>query len=501
MEYLIDIGENYLKSFLNYLFDKLKDTLTDIIKKLNYEDVIDIKNMAKELGKAIIINFSEILEKNEYKNDEIYKEFDINRVKSLINEIFKQEAIDDNIKLKIKKDLKDFRIENNYSNMINILLIGKESKEKNKFMEIISKIFNISNENIINIEFKEYFNKIKFINIINYNNNDNLNNNINCIWYFIEEEIQNNDIKNIKTDNLSNNIPIIYIHFKDIINKEKKQISSNLNISNENINNNYYYIFENHHIIDINKINEQFNKNINCKLEIKEYFLNLIEKSILNILIKDNEFKIETKYKNILDIIDKRTKNFAFGNKINNLSNFNYQIVYKIFKEFLFEKDLPKSVKKNIKKILHYYQKYLESLQNSYFSLLFSRIKSNLKDKYRNMKNDINLISLNKIYKDNEEDLKFIILRKIYDQTILYIDTIEVMNDDDKNEKSNIIKVKSSYSDDINIIIKNILEDYFLNKSSIFINELIINIIKEKIINIYNNEYLFVLKQKREEEI
>jgi len=498
----MDIGENYLLNGLKEVYEKLTSFLKDKIDNIKYEDAISIKKKAKEFAEKLIINFKEVISKNDYKKDEIYINFKKNEVKSMINEIFKEEKIDENIKNQIKRDLEDFSIKNN-SNMINILLMGKESKEKNKFIEIITKVFhnekNKENENIINVELKE-LKKIKKINLLEYNNINNLNININCIWYFIEAQIKDIDIKNIKTDNLSNNIPIIYIHFKDKIIKEKIELSSNLNIYDDNIDNNNY-IIENH-IIDIKEIIEQYKKN---NENIKEYFINLIEKSILNILIKDNEFKLEDKSKGILDIILPRI-NFAFGNTINNLSNLNSQIIYIIFKEFLFEKEIPKSVKKKYIKLLHNYQKYLENRQNIYFSILLLKNNSVLKSLYRNMNNKINYKLINNDFKNKEEEEKGKLIQEINNKTILFINEVKIINDDKKENKTKNITIKYSCGDDINIIMKNIFDDYFLKNSSIFINEIIVNMIKEisiiflkkeiikYYINLYKNEYIFVVK-------
>ena len=63
--------------------------------------------------------------------------------------------------------------------------MGQDYKDVYKFMDIISKLFNIAveDDNRINLRYKENSGKEININIIIYNINDELNDKINCIWY------------------------------------------------------------------------------------------------------------------------------------------------------------------------------------------------------------------------------------------------------------------------------------------------------------------------------
>ena len=122
----------------------------------------------------------------------------------MIEKIFQEENINEEITDKCKYDLVNFNIENN--NTVNILLNGEETEMVDIFLEMISKVFDIEKiENIdkmdeynINIEFKDHLTKIKKIKIIKYNKKlkIDINENINFIWYIIDEKIQ----KEIKTN-------------------------------------------------------------------------------------------------------------------------------------------------------------------------------------------------------------------------------------------------------------------------------------------------------------
>lgn len=85
--------------------------------------------------------------------------------------------------------------------------------------------------------------------------------------------------------------------------------------------------------------------------------------------------------------------------------------------------------------------------------------------------------------KDEEEKNKYNLLIEIFQQSLRLIDDLKFIKD---NNKKKVKKNKPINIQSIEERIITILEDDFLNKSSIFINELIINTLKDKIINFYN---------------
>ena len=530
-EFFINIGQYYLTTLLGMGVEKITDFAKEKMSNIKHKEVV---NQIKELEKEFIKFFTDKYNsKDDYKNESVFKYYNKNLVKSMILEIFEQENINENIQNKIRTELKEFQIPNS-QNMINILLLGKKSKDIKKFIETICNVFNINktserNKYIIPIEFKDYLTNIKNINLFEYeeNNKDDYDN-INCIWYFIDEEKadveSNNEIKdknNFKTNNLSGSIPIIYIHNKNIINPEKIKLLTDYNISINNLDKNYLDIFNNH-IIDIIKIDEEL-KNLNDKKtslsKIKEYFICLIEKSIFNILMKDNENKIDKKAKEILDNILPRIK-FSYGNKIRQLTNLNNQIIQSIFKQFLFHKKVPDSVKQQYRKLLHNYQDYLENKKKSSFSSFMRKNNNEIRLKKRNDINNRTIEIKNKNNNKNDID-KVDLLNKIDSQMIKYIDEIKYESDDEdkkkkdkekeKDKKPKYIKVTAAEEEDRNNNLKIIFEDYFLNRASNFINELIINYIKEVNIDNYNvfiiqyyiklyqNDYYIVNEIKEEE--
>lgn len=530
-EFFINIGQYYLTTLLGMGVGKITDFAKEKISNIKHKEVV---NQIKELESEFIKFFKDKYNsKDDYKKESVFKYYNKNLVKSMILEIFEQENINENIKNKIKMELNKFQISNS-QNMINILLLGKKCKDIKKFIETICNVFNINktNENnkyIIPIEFKDHLTNIKNINLLEYDeNNKNDYDNINCIWYFVDEEKSdvesNNEIKdkhNFKTNNLSGSIPIINIHNKNKINPEKIKLLTDYNISINNLDKNYIDILNNH-IIDIIKIEEELKNSHDNKtslLKIKEYFISLMEKSILNILIKDNENKMDKKEKEILNNVLPRIK-FSYGNKIKQLSNLNNQIIQSIFKQFLFQKKVPDSVKQKYRKLIHNYQDYLENKKKSSFS---SFMRKNNNEIILKKRNDINKRCIEiKNKNNNKNDIdKVDLLNKIDSQMIKYIDEIKYDSDDEdkkkkdkekeKDKKPKFIKVTTAEEEDRNNNLKIIFEDYFLNRASNFINELIINYIKEAnidnynvfiiqyYISLYKNDYYIVNEIEKEE--
>ena len=488
---------------IKYIFNKIKDTSSKKVEEIKYKNItLD----EKTFGNNLLLEFEKMIKsKDNYKNDEIFKNFEQNRIKSIINEIFEKEKIYENLKNKINEELKDFQTDNNDKNTLNILLMGEE-KNIMIFIDTINIVYNSiennENKNIINIEFKENLSKIKKVNLIEYNKEianeySNDKNKINCIWNFIDKENSDSNSKIEIDSNLYNNSPIIYIHFKDKIQPDKVEIISNIKNSLQDfIKNNIKYF--NVHIIDLNKVISELSKdNTNniCNINLQEIFLNL-EKSIINILMSKNEFNIEKKSKEISDIILRKI-NFESGNKINKIISLNNSLIQRIFKIFLFQNNLPPSVKDGILRILNNYQKYIGNRKDFYFSRILIKTCNDLILELRKSinKRSTELYEINNDLNKNEEKEELMLLNKIDSDMILFINQL---NEDKK--KYNKTEIKSSYEDDLTKKLEIIFDDYLLNKASIFINESVINCIKELIIEYYDIQIInyFYIKNKNE---
>ena len=462
-DYLISIPDSFIRSFIQYHADKLKDEVVDLVGKF---DVKEITKKVQELkGKLVGILHKKIhtIDNDNYKDDSAFKDFNLENAKIMIEEILEKENVYTEINDHFNSDFKDFKLENN-SNIINVLLMGKEKEDIETFNNIIFRIFT-KNENCINIKFNEYFTSIDKLNIIEYKGN--LSNNINCIWYIIDEkknEITFNDIYK--------NLPIIYIGFKGKIAEETKNLE-NFEINSEN---NLNVI--NNFLIEIHNINDKIEKD---KKQFNEFFMRLIEKTVLNIIFTNYRINIENKAKDILSSYVMPRINFSFGNKISNFYILNKQIMPIIFKQFLNLKKLPNYIQTNYKKFLHDYHTYLEEQENSYFSEFISKNSKELKKKSKN--------------KDDKLD------NKLLYNMFSFMSENEKNKDDKKENKKKMIKVNSVCEDDLDAKVKIAFEDYFLNRSSIFINESIINTIKEMKINYYNKKisHYYIKKYKKEE--
>ena len=459
---LSEYTENYLDDLQDFFADKLKDWFLD--KVINYKETAKktkefIKKFSNNLASVLLRK--ENLENKERDNSD-FNDFDKNRVKSLVLEIFEEQKIYENIKSEVKKELIDFQNDNKYNN-INILLMGEYYKNVYKFVDTIKKIFNIASDDDtrINLKYKGHSEKDKNVNIMVYNVNDELKDKINCIWYIVKKEIKDINTNQFTSNNKSNKIPIVYIYFKDNVDTKKFNLLSDFNFVTDNLTN-CFHLFDSH-ILDINNMNDESGKTNN------NLILNLLEKSFLNILIKDNEINEENKSKEILDLISPRL-NFIFGNNLDNLYNLNKQIIPIILKKLLFNNsDIPNHIKKKYSQILKDYQNYLINKRNESFSEF--------------LKKNGNEFIENEDTKDKKEE-KF--LNKMNKEMIEYLENKNQTNHKKKKKLEDI----TFCFDNLDEKIKQMFDDFFLKKSSLFINELFINEIKETRINYYNNRII-----------
>ena len=473
LDYLKGLGEDYVSSFFENYADKLKDWFVDKVENL---DPKEIAQKAKDIKNKLISNFDKkIGEKPNFNDHSIFSQFNKKLVKNMIDEIFQEEKVSEEITYKYKNDLENFKMENN--NAVNILLNGEEKDKVNLFLEMISKAFDFEkinkNEYNINIEFKTHLTKIKKIKIIQYNEKLKINldnDNFDFIWYIIDEKIQ----EKIKTKDENLNIlsetkPLIYIGYFDNVRPETKHTFSNSIFSEENFEKMKYHIMDSF-ILDKNQIND------------KDIFMKLIKKSLLFLLIEKNKIKTEKIINDIYDDAFPRMK-FLFGNSVQNFQNFNFQITPIIFKKFLLKEKLSDSIKIKYIKLLGDYQKYLERKQKDYFEEFLSNNESIYKKE-----ND-------KIKKKLCENMISFIKEKVYEEDNEKKEEKETKKEKEKEKKKEkqkqiekMAKVNSIGEDDINKQFRIKFDDYLLKNSSIFINELIINNIKDKKIELYKNE-------------
>ena len=154
----------------------------------------------------------------------------------------------------------------------------------------------------------------------------------------------------------------------------------------------------------------------------------------------------------------------------------NKQINNIIFKAFLFPNNkVPCYVRKKNKKLLESFQTQLEGFKNTYFTDVANKgqIISIYLDKIKKLKEA----------KDPKEKNKFEFLIEIYEKAIESINNINIFKNDSDKKKN---KDRTLHIQSIHEIIRTMLEDDYLKKSSICINKLIIELLKDKIIYNYN---------------
>ena len=475
--YLKDIGEEYVTSFFQNYADKLKDWVINLDPK-------EIADKAKDVKNKLISNFDKKIDvKPNFEKESIFAQFDKKLVTKMIEEIFQEEKINEEIANKFKNDLKSFKMEKN--NPVNILVIGEEEENINEFFEMFCKAFNIQktnkNEYAINIEFQTHFSgvtEIKIIKQLKKNDKDN----INFIWNIIDEKIQKIKTKDNNLNTLLESKPIIYIGFKNNVRPETLHNFSNSMFSEENFDDMKYHIMDSF-VIDKEQINEEIKDNNNKN--INEIFMQLIKKSLLFLLIQENRSQMQSVIDNIYDSTFTRIR-FLFGNSIKNFQDFNFQITPIIFKKMLFEnKKLPNSVRIKCSLLLDNYQKYLERKQKSYFSEFLSNNESMFKAENDNVKRELceNMASFinEKIYEEDNEKKE----EKGQNKEKQKQKQKEMEKQRKKMSKDNAVE-----EDDINKKMRIKFDDYLLKNSSIFINELIFNTLKDKKKEVYNKEII-----------
>ena len=472
-DYLKGLGEDYVTSFFEHYADKLKDWVVDKVENL---DPKEIAEKAKDIKNKIMSNFDKkIEEKPNFEKDTIFTKYNKKFVKDMIEDIFREEEINKEIANKYKNDLENFKI--NKNNTINILLKGEENEDVKIFLEMLNEAFVFEkinkNEYNINIEFiTNLTNNIK-IKIIECNEKSEIkaDDNINFIWYIIDEKIRRIVTKDNNLKILLETKPIIYIGYKDKVQVEKKHNFSASIFSDENFDKIKYHIMDSF-ILENNKTNE-----VNKKI-----FMKLIKKSLLFLLITKYKIEIQDIINIIYDSILPRMR-FLFGNNIKNLQIFNCQITPIVFKKLLLKEKLSNSIKQKYTKLLGEYQKYLEREQQNFFN----EFLSNKEDLYRKEKDNIK--------KNICENMILFINKKIYED-----DNENEKENSPKNEKEKkkekqkqnkkMAKVNSVSGDDSNKQIRIKFDDYLLKNSSIFINELIAKTISKKKRELYQNEII-----------
>ena len=468
-----DIAEDYLGDIFDYGKDKIQSLFGSLINKIEYKNVIE---KVVEILNNIVRDYKNSIENYKYENAEkdIFHNFDKRgKVNDLLKEIFQEEyKLKDgtiekgySIKQEIKNDKNEF-------NKLNILLKGDE----NMIKKIIDVLFNKQNEK------KEYLKYIELKDIEKLKKVElttNKNSEINCVWQFVDQNqyIDINDYtSNDLVDSQGNSLPIIYILFKDKIEAGKIKTFYDSKISIEKLNYKSLKQIFRYYIIDFNQLDEKINDTNNKIVErdSEKPFISLIKKTILNILIHSREIKTKKTYEK-MDSMVSQIK-FAFGNEISNLVKMNKQINNIIFKAFLFPNNkVPCYVRKKNKKLLESFQTQLEGFKNTYFTDVANKgqIISIYLDKIKKLKEA----------KDPKEKNKFEFLIEIYEKAIESINNINIFKNDSDKKKN---KDRTLHIQSIHEIIRTMLEDDYLKKSSICINKLIIELLKDKIIYNYN---------------
>ena len=460
-DYYMQQGFDIGAKILTYIFEKIYDYALINMSKIKYQKILDFSTDFS--GNFLKFIDSSIMSKKDFRNDTVFKKFDENKVKSIINEIFEKENIGKDIEEKIRVDLNEFNLTNKTHN-INILLLSQEKIFMDKFFKIMTNILKIEkikdNEYSFNVELKEYFKEIKRINI--YYENFEPKKEINCVWYFTKNDSNIIEDKFIE-EFLNQNIPIIYIREKGQINKDKLISLTDNNIENESI-----LSYFNNGLIDINEINNQENNAI----------INLIDKSLFNILIKKYEVHITKETKEVLDKVLKMIK-FDSGNNIDNIHILIGQFFKKIFSALLFkDKTVSNFTKFKSQDLLNKYKEYLKSYEESYFSEFLKKTGNDYIDIIKERINKRNIKLNQKQNLSDEEKEKMEMLDELDHFAIDFIEEIDI----NKKEKP---KDDKKNENDFNTQLKIKFNDLFLEKASIYIIELVVLFIKENFIKYY----------------
>ena len=462
-EYCIDKGKELGVKIASYLFTKIYEYSRDKMSKIKYKKILDFSSEFAEK----FLNFidSRLKIKKDYKNDIVFQKFPTDNVKLIINEIFEKENIKETIEIRIKDDINEFNLNNK---SLNILLFGNQKMAFDELFNNIHNLFQLENINdnefSFNIELKDTFKEIKKINLIKYYENFDYNKDINCIWCFYEKENNGDEENKFLKEFFEKNIPVIYIYQNREMNKEGANcLPENINFEDNTILKNYNY-FE----IEFNEKNNKENKHI----------INLIEKSIINILIKQYEIFMNNKTEKVLENIFKSLK-FDSGNKIDNINILTGQFLKKIFSILLFqEKNISPFAKSKIKELLNKYKEYLKSYEESYFSEFvkkggdeyISKIKESINKRNTNLNKKQNLTE--------EERENMEILDELEHCKIDFIEAIDI----NKKEKPKDDQVNE---DDFNSKLKIKFNDYYIENASKYIIELVVLFIKNAFIKCY----------------
>ena len=164
----IEKGGDFILSVLEKLYDYTKEK----VPKIKYQRIFDLTN---EFQENFLKNFdSSIAEKKDYKNDNVFKEFDKNekkKINEIINKILEKENIIEIIESKMKNDLNNLNLQNKL-NTLNILLINDQKIIFDKFLKLFFNKIEIKqindNEFSFNIKMKDNFKVIKNIHLIKY---------------------------------------------------------------------------------------------------------------------------------------------------------------------------------------------------------------------------------------------------------------------------------------------------------------------------------------------
>jgi len=462
-EYCIDKGKELGAKIASYLFTKIYEYSRDKMSKIKYKKILDFSSeFAEKFLNFIDLRFKI---KKDYKNDTVFQKFQTDNVKLIINEIFEKENIKETIETRIKDDINELNLNNK---SLNILLFGNQKIAIDELFNNIHNLFQLENINdnefSFNIELKDTFKEIKKINLIKYYENFDYNKEINCIWSFYEKENNEDEEDKFFKVFFEKNIPIIYIYQNREMNKEGANcLPENINFEDNTILKNYNY-FE----IEFNEINNKENKHI----------INLIEKSIINILIKQYKIFMNNKTQKVLENIFKSLK-FDSGNKIDNINILTGQFLKKIFSILLFkEKNISPFAKAKIKELLNKYKEYLKSYEESYFSEFvkkggdeyISKIKESINKRNTNLNKKQNLTE--------EERENMEILDELEHCKIDFIEAIDI----NKKEKPKDDQVNE---DDFNSKLKIKFNDYYIENASKYIIELVVLFIKNAFIKCY----------------
>ena len=520
MEFAFNIG-----SLVNWLYSSVSKTISSFSKdKEKYEKYFETINKIKDNQKSFekdLLNFAESkIVNNNYIFDDIFAQYNLDLLKSTVNQFFEKQKMDLELKKIIEERINNYKFSESL-NHFNILILGRAGIGKSTLINSILELEGTPEAAPTGIgkavtwgEPKGYIsNTKKGLRLwdsqgIDKEKNDiskvvqtvkklideaSINNNpdkfIHCIWYCVtgerfEESERESLIKLMKIYD-DDTLPIVIVYTEAYNEEDSEAVSDEIrNVLKEKINKDKE--------INICKVvakNKEIklggDKYIIEKQGIKELMDISLKKIILavnsacfysfkNKLKNDNEVEINKINADLKKIIKDKTNLFQPRNKISNISQLNRQIINKIIVKLLNPKEIVKEVKDSISSLFKNFQEFISKECKKHFSEFLGNCSSELFINYKREKRD-------KSNEEENEEERDIIKNINLNMTFI------LNEQNNKNNNKNVID-RSGVEDELINKVKVLYQDFIIKNSSLFIDNKINDELSKLMIDSFNNK-------------